>query len=253
MQRPNEDPDGDMQYFYLNLRFPGQWFDNETGLFHNGFRDYNPQLGRYMQSDPLGLEAGFNTYSYVNGNPYRSVDPYGLLQRDANGNLIYIHQKYFMFSHGSGYKSFGSFGYLIADDGQKIQAYQNKLFFRPNANTDCHGFSFADGQYWINNSQVNKLLKGDGYNLVGSGTYNNGGYHLTGGHPKTNDIIVYKNNLNEVVHSGIYTTNGMIAHMPGVLGTTPITTPVYQGWGYNGITGNKQTNLDGYKYEIFRR
>ena len=59
---PNEDEDGDGSYFEFNLRFPGQWFDKETGLFHNGFRDYNPSTGRYMQSDPLGLEAGFNTY-----------------------------------------------------------------------------------------------------------------------------------------------------------------------------------------------
>ena len=75
---PNEDEDGDGSYFEFNLRFPGQWFDKETGLFHNGFRDYNPSTGRYMQSDPLGLEAGFNTYSYVGSNPLRAVDPYGL-------------------------------------------------------------------------------------------------------------------------------------------------------------------------------
>ena len=47
-------------------------------LFHKGFRDYNPSTGRYMQSDPLGLEAGFNTYTYVGSNPLRAVDPYGL-------------------------------------------------------------------------------------------------------------------------------------------------------------------------------
>jgi len=75
---PNEDVDGNGTYFEFNLRFPGQWFDKEMGLFHNGFRDYNPSTGRYMQSDPLGLEAGFNTYSYVGNNPYRAVDPYGL-------------------------------------------------------------------------------------------------------------------------------------------------------------------------------
>ena len=76
---PNEDVDGNGTYFEFNLRFPGQWFDKETALFHNGFRDYNPSTGRYMQSDPLGLEAGFNTYAYVGNNPYRAVDPYGLM------------------------------------------------------------------------------------------------------------------------------------------------------------------------------
>ena len=75
---PNEDVDGNGTYFEFNVRFPGQWFDKETALFHNGFRDYNPSTGRYMQSDPLGLDAGFNTYAYVGNNPYRAVDPYGL-------------------------------------------------------------------------------------------------------------------------------------------------------------------------------
>ena len=81
---PNEDVDGNGTYFEFNLRFPGQWFDKETALFHNGFRDYNPNAGRYMQSDPLGLEAGFNTYSYVRSNPFRAVDPYGLYEKDFN-------------------------------------------------------------------------------------------------------------------------------------------------------------------------
>lgn len=64
--------------FSLNLRFPGQWFDGETGLFHNGFRDYSAKLGRYVQPDPIGLAGGMNSYAYVGSNPLNGVDPLGL-------------------------------------------------------------------------------------------------------------------------------------------------------------------------------
>ena len=60
-----------------NLRFPGQYFDEETNLHYNYFRDYNPAIGRYTTSDPIGLRGGMNTYSYVRGNPIVRIDPFG--------------------------------------------------------------------------------------------------------------------------------------------------------------------------------
>jgi len=61
-----------------NLRFPGQYYDAETGLYYNYFRDYEPGIGRYVQSDPIDLDSGLNTYGYVVGNPLYFIDPNGL-------------------------------------------------------------------------------------------------------------------------------------------------------------------------------
>ena len=64
----NENPSG-LGTFAFNLRFPGQYYDAETGLHYNYFRDYDPSVGRYVQSDPIGLKGGLNTYAYAYHTP----------------------------------------------------------------------------------------------------------------------------------------------------------------------------------------
>jgi len=75
---PNEDPDNDSNAVVINHRFQGQQYDLESGLFYNHFRYYDPAIGRYITSDPIGLESGMNTYAYVHQNPLRFTDPNGL-------------------------------------------------------------------------------------------------------------------------------------------------------------------------------
>jgi RHS repeat-associated protein len=75
---PNENP-ASLGAFIFNLRFPGQQYDPVVGLHYNYFRDYDPAVGRYVQSDPIGLRGGINTYAYARSVPTMRTDRFGLL------------------------------------------------------------------------------------------------------------------------------------------------------------------------------
>src|SRR6516164_9513973 len=75
---PNQNPQG-LGTFTYNLRFPGQYYMAETGLIQNWNRDYDPQTGKYIESDPIGLQGGtYATYVYVSNSPIGAVDIRGL-------------------------------------------------------------------------------------------------------------------------------------------------------------------------------
>lgn len=67
----------------LDARFPGQWFQLESGLAYNWHRHYDASIGRYTQADPLGVKAGPSVYGYAGGNPVMGVDPEGLYSPGA--------------------------------------------------------------------------------------------------------------------------------------------------------------------------
>jgi len=94
----------------LNLRFPGQYHDAESGLDQNGFRSYSTELGRYPQSDMIGLRGGINSYGYVGQNPVNNVDPMGLeslILEPKNDPAYPADQSY----NNSNYYTVGTHGY----------------------------------------------------------------------------------------------------------------------------------------------
>lgn len=75
---PDEDSDGNGAPGHMPLRFPGQYYDKESNFHYNYFRDcYDTTIGRYCQSDPIGLRSGINLYEYARSNPLLYTDPTG--------------------------------------------------------------------------------------------------------------------------------------------------------------------------------
>ncbi len=113
-----------------NLRFPGQFYDAETGLHYNYFRDYNPKTGRYVESDPIGLRGGLDIYNYVHNNTINRLDPSGLFdaivyETGSKNGIIY-----------------GASITVIGDNGQVVTVPGSSW---PNPNNANPGI--VEGQY----------------------------------------------------------------------------------------------------------
>lgn len=86
----NQDVDTDGQAVTLNIRFPGQYYDEETALHYNWHRYYDPQVGRYIQPDSIGLADGPSLYGYAHQNPINKYDPNGQNSLAINGGRLLL-------------------------------------------------------------------------------------------------------------------------------------------------------------------
>jgi len=117
-----------------NLRFPGQYYDAETGLNYNYFRDYDPSTGRYMQSDPIGLDGGLNAYGYVGGRAINKFDPFGLLtipDRDSVTSIDFQLSLHYLMGDGENVIITGGCeSYLSGDIGNILYDLENEAIER---------------------------------------------------------------------------------------------------------------------------
>ena len=173
----------------FNIGFPGQYWDEEKQSWYNYFRDYDATTGRYLQSDPIGLAGGINTYGYVGGNPINYFDPTGLCSCPTNLAAT-----------------------AKADEGSDKWAY-NKSNGKFGRNTNkCNQFvddkvreaggSLPMPNGWFNG---NPLLAGQ----WGDPSYEIEGWEVVKGPPQPGDVIVIKANYSDATgHVGIVTGIG---------------------------------------------
>lgn len=211
----------------LNQKFTSKERDVETGLDFFSARYYASSLGRFMSVDPLLASATitdpqtWNRYVYVTNNPLKYTDISGFIKRHKDGSIKYTPRRgedglpttTTMRPQGASRQYDVEVGYIETDNGKQIEVTRS-IDKSPNGDSDCHGLSFADGEYWINNNQVNTILEGDGYKETST--------------PVVGDIAVYYDvdakGKEVVVHSATVTavdSNGNVTEVSGYGGDQP--------------------------------
>lgn len=160
-----------------NLRFPGQYFDAETGKHYNLNRYYDPKTSRYTQVDPIGFSAGdVNLYRYVGNNPVNSLDPFGLYDVDVHLGMTYIWAKQSGFTQEQ--------ALAIAEADQGVDEKWDTTWGNPFGGTQMHFRTREDALSAINKAVENKDLRAVGMALhMLQDTYSHAGYKwYKGGH-----------------------------------------------------------------------
>ncbi len=192
-------PYGDIQKTWANtydpkLKFSGKERESYSNYDYFGARYYDHFSHRFLSPDPLRNKDEaltnpqlWNLYSYCNNNPIAYFDPDGRLKRKKDGTLKFrpsgISNRTHKDAPGISFRS--RVGFLFADDGTAIKAFRN-LSGDTRSDTDCHGLTFADGEYWIDNPEVEKILKGDNY--------------IEASTPEVGNIVIYYDSTGKIVH-----------------------------------------------------
>ncbi|MDR3099411.1 MAG: DUF6531 domain-containing protein [Paraburkholderia sp.] len=222
-----------------DLRWPGHWLQRETGLHVNRFRSYSPMLGRYLQSDPLGLAGGINLYAYA-ANPVVAVDVLGLhaennqasearppipavaghsqepevkgpdvLKRNDQGE-----PEFEKVADLKGYETeedrkldrnprYSWEVLLDLKDGKQITAYKN-MSGKPTYDFNCHGYSIGDSRFWINSDALEEFLAKTTLLRQRAPTEE----------PSPGDVVVYRMD-DKLVHSAVLTSDGKVVMASG--------------------------------------
>lgn len=252
----------------LRQKFTGKERDLETGLDFFGARYYASKYGRFTSIDPLDASAKqaepdtWNRYVYVSNNPLRFIDQDGQIKKDRNGKYIEkpgMGPVYAEHDGAPGVKFEAEHVKLVTDDGRSeieatrgpgasIDKATGRVINRDDKrmSTDCHGLTFTEGKYWINNDQVDTILTGDRYTDV----------DVAGGdRARVGDVAVYRDSSGQPVHSATVTkvdSRGRPTEVEGVGGIRPsseATTPDTQfhteaqgRGGYANITYHRKPN-----------
>jgi RHS repeat-associated protein len=204
------------------FRFTGKEMDAETGFYYYGARYLDPKTSRWISADPAlgeyvpsapvdeeakkrngnlpGMGGVFNyvnmhVYHYAGNNPVKYTDPDGSIQVDANGGFYFWPDRdedgneiIVTMQGNSGKEIEVNRGYLKANDGTEVRARYNLSDVKAE-DFDCHGYTFTNGTYWINNSEVTKILEGDGYTKSSV--------------PIVGNVMIQKDKDGKITHSAI--------------------------------------------------